>query len=151
MPLIHWNGALDPFRDLRTLQDRMNRIFQAPGNGAPARTATVDPTVDPTLDVRSDADAVTITAEVPGVPLEAIRITVVGDTLTLEGERKARDVAEERYHRRERRWGKFQRVLKLPERVAAEKIEATLKDGILRIRLPKAESAKPRQIRVAQG
>ena len=144
MSFLRWQTTFDPFRDLRALQDRMSTILEDSPLAPDASTF-------PPIDIRRDADAVHVTAEVPGVALDGIQITVLGDTLTLEGERKGPAVEAERYHRRERRAGKFKRVVTLPDRVDADRIEATLKDGILRIHLPKAESAKPRTIKVAQG
>lgn len=147
MALIQWRESFEPFRELRELQDRVNRLFEGGGSPLVERgTSTFPP-----LDIRQDAENVYVIAELPGVPLEALDVSITGDTLSIKGERPAPEVAEERLHRRERPWGHFNRLVSLPDRVAAEKIQAVLKDGILRVTLPKAESAKPRQIKVASA
>lgn len=146
MALIQWRTAFEPFADLRELQDRMNRLFEdrVPAfPGVERGTGTFPP-----LDIRVDAESVLVTAELPGVALESLDLSITGDTLSLKGERKAPEVPEDRYHRRERSFGHFARLVSLPERVDADKIQATLKDGVLRVRLPKAASAKPRTIQV---
>jgi len=90
-----------------------------------------------------------ITAEVPGVSADEIDISVVGETLTLSGERKPEDLeGGVRYHRRERGGGRFSRSIELPFRVDADKVEAAYDKGILRVTLPRAEADKPRKITV---
>lgn len=150
MALIQWREAFEPFRDLRELQDRMNRLFEDRLSGALFGVERGTSTFPP-LDIRHDAENVYVVAELPGVPLETLDVSIRGDTLAIKGERKAPEVAEEKFHRRERPWGHFNRLVSLPDRVEGEKIRAQLKDGILRVTLPKAESAKPRQIKVAQA
>jgi len=150
MALIQWREAFEPFRDWRELQERMNRLFEARFGpsvfGVERGTSTFPP-----LDIREDAESVYIIAEVPGVTLENLDVSITGDTLTIKGERKALDVPEEKFHRRERPFGHFTRLVSLPARVDAEKIHAALRDGILKIALPKSESARPRTIKVAQS
>ena len=147
MALIQWHQAFEPFRDLRELQDRVNRLFEdGSGDGVPGverGTGTFPP-----LDIREDKDFVYVVAELPGVALEALDVSITGDTLAIKGERKAPAVKEDGFHRQERAFGHFNRQVSLPDRVDAEKIAASLKDGILRITLPKAESAKPRAIKI---
>lgn len=147
MALIQWRAAIDPFRELRGLDERLNRIFseREASHGVERGTSTFPP-----LDIRTDAENVYVTAELPGVPLEALELSISGDTLSLKGERKAPAAADEKFHRRERAFGHFSRLVGLPEPVDADRIQAALKDGILRVTLPKAESAKPRQIKVAR-
>lgn len=150
MALIQWREAFDPFRDVRELQDRMNRLFEDRSGGGffGVERGT---SAFPPLDIRHDAENVYVVAELPGIPLEALDVSITGDTLSIKGERKAPEVPEEKFHRRERTSGHFNRLVSLPDRVESEKIQAVLKDGILRVTLPKAESAKPRQIKIAQA
>jgi len=150
MALIQWREAFEPFRDLRELQDRMNRLFDARVGpnvlGVEHGTSTFPP-----LDIREDVESVYVVAEVPGVTLENLDVSITGDTLTIKGERKPLEVAEQKFHRRERPFGHFTRLVSLPARVDADQIHAALKDGILKIALPKSESARPRTIKVAQS
>jgi HSP20 family protein len=93
-----------------------------------------------------------VTAALPGVKPNDVEITMVGQTLTLRGEMKAGDeVEKDQYLYRERRYGAFSRTLQLPVRVEGDKAEATFTDGILTLRVPKAEEVKPRQIRITAG
>lgn len=137
----------DPWRDVRDLRDRVNQLFQsgfAGGAGVERGTSTFPP-----LNIYTDSESVHVEARLPGVALADLDISITGDTLSLKGERKpATEVPEERHHRRERAFGHFNRLVSLNEQVDADRIEATLKDGILRVVLPKKPEAKPRQIQV---
>jgi HSP20 family protein len=103
---------------------------------------------NPAVDVYQDKDQFTVYAELPGLKKEEIEIALNGDTLTIGGERK-QEANPEEGSRSERFFGKFQRNLTLPVAVNAEKVNATYQDGILKVVLPKAEEAKPRQIPVS--
>ncbi len=150
MALIQWRAALEPFRDLQELQDRVNRLFDGRQGGGFFGVERGTSTFPP-LDIREDVENVYVVAELPGVSLEALDLSITGDSLSIKGERKAREVPDQKAHRRERPFGHFSRLVSLPSRVDADKIEASLKDGILRVTLPKAASARPRQIRVSQS
>ena len=104
----------------------------------------------PLLNIAEDADAIHVEALAPGVDPESLKVTVAGGQLTLAGEKKGLDdgVKPEDYHRNERSAGKFVRMIELPAEVEADKVEAIYKSGLLRIKLPKAETAKPKQITV---
>ena len=103
---------------------------------------------NPAVDVYQDKDQFTVYAELPGLKKEEIEISLNGDTLTIGGERKHEAKPDEGF-RTERFFGKFQRSLTLPVLVNTEKVNATYKDGILKVVLPKAEEAKPKQIPVS--
>ena len=150
MALLQWREAFEPFANLRELQDRMNQIFDDRRGGSAFGVERGTSTFPP-LDIRHDEQNVYVVAEIPGVASETLDLSITGDTLAIKGERKAPEVKEEQLHRRERPWGHFNRLVSLPERVDAEKIQATLKDGILRVTLPKAESARPRTIKISQS
>jgi HSP20 family protein len=99
--------------------------------------------------VTEDQDNYYVRAELPGVKTDELGISVTGDTLTLSGERKLPEESEKAsYHRREREAGSFSRVISLPTRLDVDKVKALAEDGVLTVVLPKAESAKPRQIAV---
>ncbi len=104
----------------------------------------------PPVDVFSNGEhEIVLKAELPDMTREAIDITVEDDTLTIKGEKKfAEDVKDEQFHRIERRYGTFSRSFSMPATVDASKVSAEYKNGVLTVRLPLREEAKPRQIKV---
>ncbi len=101
----------------------------------------------PALDVTEDESSMTLVAEVPGMTKEDLQISVEDGVLTLRGEKKEEQVSEDAHFRRaERRFGSFERRIHLPEHVDSEKIEATYRDGVLKLRMPKLESVRPKAI-----
>ncbi len=137
-----------PFRDAVSLRDAMNALFQdsfvRPGNGPAQSTYAALP-----LDVCETEHEFVIKAALPGVNPDDVEITVHGDTLTIRGDSKAAEVKKgEHWHFRERRFGAFQRSVALATPVNSEKAQADYDLGVLTLTLPKAESAKPRQIKI---
>jgi HSP20 family protein len=127
------------FGRLTNLQDELDRLFESPLRAWA-----------PVLDVREDADSFVIRAELPGLKREDIEVSLQDGALVISGERKVEEKQEGvEIHRQERFYGKFQRALTLPELVAADKVKAQYKDGILTVTLPKTEEAKPKQIDVS--
>jgi HSP20 family protein len=103
----------------------------------------------PPVNVWEDGDAFHVEAELPGLTQEQLQLSVTNrNQLTLQGERLPAEADKGRWHRRERGFGRFQRLLKLPAPVDADKIEATFENGVLHVTLPKAEEARPRRISV---
>jgi len=147
MAIVRW---LDPFRDLTSIQERMNQIFEdalsrSRGRDEGLRTGMWTPAVD----IYEKNDSVVVKAEIPGVEKDQISVEVKDGILTLRGERKfERDVKEESYHRIERSYGTFMRSFSLPVSVDQEKVKATFRDGVLEVELPKKEQAKPKQVKV---
>jgi HSP20 family protein len=141
----------DPFKDLMTLQDRMNRLFEDSLRGVRESDASLGGAAwSPAVDIYETENEVVLKAELPGVEQKGIDIQVENNTLTLHGERKLeRDTKQENYHRIERAYGSFYRSFTLPGTVDQEKIRADYKDGVLTILLPKREETKPKQIKVA--
>jgi HSP20 family protein len=134
-------GAVSPLH--RTLRDELDGLFQQ----ALGQSATEN--FVPALDLAEDKEAVFARLEVPGVKKEDISISLDDGVLTITGERKEEPAREGgAVYRRERVYGKFERVISLPSRVDAAKIKATYTDGVLNVTLPKAEEAKPKQIPV---
>jgi HSP20 family protein len=127
------------FGRLTNLQDELDRLFESPLTGwAPA------------LDVHEDKNQFTIRAELPGLKREDIDVSLQDGALVISGERKSEKIEEGvEIHRQERFYGKFQRALTLPEPVAADKVKADYKDGVLTVTLPKTEEAKPKKIDVS--
>ena len=144
MQLVRWT----PMGNLQSFQHEMNRMFDQffrGGNGEEAKVSTWQPSVD----IYETDDALVIKAELPGVSKDDVSIDVHQNTLTLRGQRKHEaEVKDEHYHRVERSYGSFQRSFTLPTTVDAEKAEASFKDGVLELRLPRLESAKPRQVAI---
>lgn len=104
----------------------------------------------PAVDVAETADGLTLYAELPGLSREDVDITLENNVLTVRGERKfEKDAKEENFHRIERAYGAFSRSFTLPNNVKNDGVEATFKDGVLTVRIPKAEEAKSRKIAIA--
>jgi HSP20 family protein len=135
------------FDRLTSLRDELDRVFDSPFASF-FRPLTSLNRWNPAVDVYQDKDQFTVYAELPGMKKEEIEISLNGDTLTISGERKHEGKTDQGA-RIERFFGKFQRSLTLPVAVNAEKVNATYKDGILKVVLPKAEDAKPKQIPVS--
>jgi HSP20 family protein len=141
MAIVRW----DPVGDLAGMEiDRLNRMFSE-FYGETFSRAWVPP-----VDIfETENHEVVLRAELPDLKREDIDLTFENGVLTLKGERKVdQDVKREHYHRRERRHGTFSRSFSLPNTVDASRINATYKDGVLTIRLPQREDAKPKQITV---
>jgi HSP20 family protein len=148
MVFRRFNGGL-PVVQLRGEMDRLFDDFFGPGSAlqrsmGPAR-------VFPALNVWQDGDNLLAEAELPGLKSEDVEISVVGSELTIHGRRSESDEQGVSYHRRERGVGEFTRTVRLPAEVDADKVQASLRDGVLRLTLPKAEAAKPRKIQVNAG
>ncbi len=139
----------NPWADFERMRRELDALFQSGVQDFGGRMA---PTVFPALNISEDAANIYVRAEIPGVPAERIEISMEGDTLAIGGERTTCAGGEKlSYHRRELECGRFNRAVSLPTRVQADKVTATAVDGILTITLPKAEEAKPRQIKVNAG
>jgi HSP20 family protein len=136
--------AFDRFANLR---EEFDRVFDT-SFGSVFRPLGSLNRWNPAVDVYQNKDQYTVHAELPGLKKEEIELSLNGDTLTISGERKQETKSEEG-SRTERFFGKFQRSVILPVPVNAEKVNATYKDGILTVVLPKAEEAKPKQIPVS--
>jgi HSP20 family protein len=143
--------SLYPVVQLRDEMDRLVNDFFGPMSGnLPARVASTAGGY-PAINVWESGDSLFAEAEVPGLKSEDIDISVVGNDLTVRGQRPAPMQEGVAYHRQERGTGQFNRVLRLPAEVDAARVEATLNDGVLLIQMPKAESAKPKKIKINAG
>ena len=135
----------DPFREITSLRDDMNRLFSRTLGDSPAAASAWSPA----LDIFDTPEAIVLKAELPGLDASDIDIEVDDNVLTLTGERRFEDRVEEgRYHRVERAYGRFQRSVTLPQNVKAGEITAGVDRGVLEVRVPKADEAKPRTIEV---
>ena len=132
------------WNEMDRLQSEMSRLFET---YYPNRVRQAP--AYPALNVWTNEEGLNVTAEVPGVSPEEIEISVVGDTLTLSGTRKPEALDENvRYHRQERGYGDFTRSLQLPFQVDVNKVEATFRNGVLMVAMPRAEEDMPRKITV---
>jgi len=132
------------WQEMDQLQHEMNRLFDASSKGQVFSSPSY-----PAVNIWTNDDGQVISAEMPGVQPEDINIDVTGDALSISGERKPDEVAKEaHYHRRERSYGSFSRTIQLPFMVDTNKVEANFENGVLVIRLPRAEADRPKKITI---
>jgi len=139
----------DPFRDLRTLQDEVNRLFS--GNIARGfdDEGIARGSWSPNVDIYENKDQIVLEAELPGMKREDFDVSVENNIITLRGERQFEKKDEsDNYHRVERAYGSFTRSFTLPNTVSAEGATADYRNGVLRVTLPKREETKARRIEI---
>ena len=136
-------GAVAP---LLRLHHDMNRMFESFFEDRP--DARPYGAAYPAMNAWEDADAAYVEAELPGMGMDDIEVLVSGNEVTINGERKISAAEGAAWERRERARGKFSRTLSLPWDVDADKVEARLQDGVLTVRLPRSEGAKPKKIKI---
>ena len=137
-----------PFGSVARWDSEVNRLFDS-FFGKPTATSNGDRVWAPALDMYETKDEIVLNFELPGVREKDVTLSITGDVLTLKGERVLdRDVKDESYHHVERVFGKFERSGQLPTEFQAEKVQATYRDGMLEVKLPKAEEVKPREIKI---
>ena len=155
MDLIPWRnkgrrGSMPEVveRPLSRMRDEIDRLFTDPWSGGlPSLWSRADGF--PQIELAESDDDIAVRAEMPGVSPEDVRIEVTGNVLKLSGEKSAEKEEKGRnYHFSERQYGSFSRMIQLPSSVDADKVDATYKDGVLTITLPKRAEAKPRRIPV---
>jgi len=139
----------NPYGELVTLRDAMGRLFED-SFVSPLTWRQLDgEMLNPAIDVHQTADEIIVSASLPGLKAEDVDITITGQTLSIRGEFKADEKVErDAYLYRERRYGTFHRQVELPVQVQGDAATATFEDGILTLKVPKAEEVKPRQIKV---
>jgi HSP20 family protein len=152
MAITRWR----PFRDVLSIQDEMNRLFddffgRSPGSIGPiSKQEWTEGVWTPSVDVSESKDNVIINVEIPGMSKDDVKVSVQDNVLTLSGERKQeKEEKDTSYHRIERSYGSFSRSFTLPTSVQPDKVKASYKDGILKIVLPKSEEVKPKQILIS--
>jgi len=139
MALVRWRPTTDlwdPLAGLEDLRREMNRMY--------------DTAFAPALDVVEEKDNFLVKMDLPGLSKEDVSVTIQDNFLTIKGERKHEvEKKEANFHHRERVYGSFTRTIELPTRVDAGKVDATFRDGVLHVTLPKSEEAKPKEIKVS--
>jgi HSP20 family protein len=148
MAIVRWN----PTRDLMQMREEMDRLFgQFLRRGEGEEATWGQGMWAPPVDIYETDDAFMLKAELPGFTKDDVNIEVHENRLIIRGERKRETEAkEDQYHRLERAYGRFERAFWLPTTVDAEHIQASFKNGILEMRLPKSERAKPKQIPITE-
>lgn len=146
MPVVKW----DPFRDLSTIHERMNRLFETALSGSDFGDEDGDVgRWAPVSDVFETDDAIVVSCELPGLSQDQIEIKLADNVLTVSGERRVdRDSEAQQFHRIERSYGPFSRSFTVPASIDASKIAANYRGGILAVILPKTAEATPRRITV---
>jgi HSP20 family protein len=141
--LVRW----DPFREVSTLRDDMERLFDSVYGRYPRERSEVS--WAPPLDIEESESSLIVRAEVPGMKKDDIKISLAGDTLCISGERRHEaEQNDKTFHRIERAYGRFMRTLVLPADVDGSRVKANYKDGILELTLPKSEKSKSRDIAI---
>ena len=153
MNIIKWQrpsvAAWPNFGRLSNLRDEIDRLFDSPLTEL-TRTSQLLSGWTPALDVFEEKDNFVVKAELPGMKKEGIEVSFHAGSLSISGERKSETQNEDaEVYRAERFFGRFQRTVTLPAAVAADKVKAAYKDGVLTVTLPKNEEAKPKQIDVS--
>lgn len=144
MAIVRWR----PLRDIVSIQDEMNKLFDDFFGRTPTRWFQPEEGLwAPNVDVSETKDNIVLIAEMPGLNKEDIKLSVQDNVLTLSGEKKQeKEEKDANYHRLERSYGAFCRSFTLPTPVQADKVKASYKDGILKVTLPKTEEVKPKEI-----
>lgn len=146
MAIVRWT---DPFREFAQLQDRLNRAFSDAYGRSDEGLLSSGAWMPPVDIFQSGEHELVLKAELPDMTREDIDVTVDKGTLTIKGEKKfSNDVKEEQFHRIERRYGTFSRSFSLPPTVDPARVAAEYRNGVLTVKLPMREEAKPRQIKV---
>ncbi len=141
----------DPFREIRSLQDEVNRLFTASYPTSGGREEMLN-NWHPRVDVFENNDSLVLEAELPGMTKDDFELSFENNMLTLKGERKFEKKSEgDNYHRIERGYGSFTRSFTLPATVTAEGAKAEFENGMLRVSLPKREETKARKIEITGG
>jgi HSP20 family protein len=142
----------EPLRNLSDMQGEMTRLFETFAGRPAVGTMTSGRTWMPPVDMSETADDLVLTVEVPGISDKDVSVSITGDLLSIKGERRweqgAKETKDNTVLHVERVYGQFERMIQLPFAVQGDKVKATYRDGVLEVRLPKAEEVKPRTIKV---
>jgi HSP20 family protein len=146
MAIVRWT---DPFREFAQMQDRLNRAFAETYGRSDEGLLSSGSWMPPVDIYQSGEHELVLKAELPDMTREDIDVTVDNGTLTIKGDKKlSTEVKEEQFHRIERRYGTFSRSFSLPPTVDPSRVAAEYRNGVLTVKLPMREEAKPRQIKV---
>lgn len=145
MSLVRWN----PFTELERVQREMNRLFNDTTGALAKQESGSLSRWTPSVDIFEGQDEIQLSAELPGMKRDDVRVDVEDRMLTISGERKLENEdRQDDYTRIERIYGQFSRSFNLPSTVDVDRITAEMEDGVLKVHMPKREESKPRQIEV---
>jgi len=151
MTLIRWSPALRPARDLVGMQDEVDRFVDSFFSRGPLRGSDTLP-FTPAVDIEETPEAFVLRADLPGIAQKDVKVSLIGDALTLRGERRpAPDGHPGNRLREERVHGAFERTFTLGAPVRADQVKAIFRDGVLEVHVPKAEEARLREIQIQVG
>lgn len=140
----------DPFRDLRTLQEEVNRLFSTNLTRGFGEEGIGRGAWNPSVDIYENKEHIVLEAELPGMNRDDFELSVENNVITLRGERQFEKKDEtDNYHRVERSYGSFTRSFTLPQTVSADGATAEYRNGVLRVTLPKREETKARRIKIS--
>ncbi|HYY12930.1 MAG TPA: Hsp20/alpha crystallin family protein [Chthoniobacterales bacterium] len=147
--MINTIARWEPLREMEDFQNRLSTLFGRPLRRGDGREEITLPDWTPLADITEDEKEYLIKAELPEMKKEDVKVTVENGVLTISGERKfEKEEKKRKYHRVERGYGTFLRSFTLPDDADASKVKAEFKNGLLTVRVPKSEHAKPKQIEV---
>ncbi len=133
--------GFDPWSEFQRIENEMNRVL--------SRYVSPSTSDFPAVNIWSDGEETLVTTEIPGIDSDAIDISVIGKTLMIKGNREPEKPEDGcSYHRRERWYGQFTKTIELPFNIEADKVAANFSNGILSIRLPRADAEKPKKITI---
>lgn len=145
MTLTRWK----PFGDLVSMHGKINRLFEDAFSDFDKESGMLTSAWNPATDIYETKDEYVFKVEIPGLSKDDINVEFCDNTLTIKGEKKEdKDVKKDGYHLIESFSGNFNRSYRLPQNVNTKNIQATMKDGILELRIPKAEESKPKAISI---
>jgi len=148
MAIIRW----DPFRDLVTLRDKMNRLFEDAVTSIGEEKDMITSSWAPAVDIYETENELVLSAEVPGIEEKDIEIKIEDSTLSIRGVRNfEKETKEENYHRIERAYGSFFRSFTLPDHIDQERIHAEHESGVLKIHMPKKPESKPKKVKILKA
>ncbi len=139
----------DPFRELRFLQEEVNRVFNSGAHRVGGQEDIMKGAWTPSVDIFENQDKIVLEAELAGMKPEDVDVSIENNVITLKGERNFEKKEEtENYHRVERSYGSFTRSFTLPRTVVSDEVAANFENGVLKVTLPKREEAKARKIEI---
>lgn len=151
MTLIRWSPLVPANREVASIQDEVNRLFDSVLTRRPW-AGDLQAAFAPAVDIAETADAYVLRLDLPGVNQKDVKVSLLGDTITIRGERKRDDAQTTgNVHRTERVHGAFERSFALGSAVRGDQVKATYRDGVLEVHVPKAEEAREREIQIQIG